>query len=390
MLSLEGHLLLLPKEITKNTGNTGKKRHRILSGEEMTCKPHKINHLKPQAYHRVLREAGEVVGLTNMEYDIPAYGKTCGSTGSPHLHEIEVIFSYQEDRDKGGFRMIRHGEHLYVNTIAGIPIKLATYDGDSMYSVTNVNGIPVKKNENVRLWKQQSQSQTDTSEKQTHGHSILDLTYFANREHDDPFDSDISDEPSSFEPLVERTIEFASMVGSVGAGVEISTEKYDLLTYKDPVLLQGCKQYDPALVREVEGRAVLLQRGGCSFSEKVYHAQQAGAVMAIIANTQDSLIDMVGDSSLPYSHPLNIPALSISNKAAESIWKGIGILHKIGLSDSFLPPNHEPNDRMYSKVSVKIVDDPTADENIRQTERLYITFSGKPIQNIEMIDFWPF
>ena len=58
------------------------------------------------------------------------------------------------------------------------------------------------------------------------------------------------------------------------------------------------------------GNMVLIKRGGCSFMEKSYNAQDNGAVGAIIYNNDendiDSNIDMVNDES---GRQIDIPVL---------------------------------------------------------------------------------
>ena len=59
----------------------------------------------------------------------------------------------------------------------------------------------------------------------------------------------------------------------------------------------------------------LIKRGSCSFMEKAYAAEQAGAIGAIIYNSDqndiDSSIDMINDDS---GLVINIPVLWIVGK----------------------------------------------------------------------------
>ena len=61
---------------------------------------------------------------------------------------------------------------------------------------------------------------------------------------------------------------------------------------------------------EIKGNMVLIKRGGCSFMEKSFVAQEQGAIGAIIynndANDIDSNIDMVDDES---GREIDIPVM---------------------------------------------------------------------------------
>lgn len=63
------------------------------------------------------------------------------------------------------------------------------------------------------------------------------------------------------------------------------------------------------------GNMALIKRGSCSFMEKAYAAEQAGAIGAIIYNSDqndiDSSIDMINDDS---GLVINIPVLWIVGK----------------------------------------------------------------------------
>ena len=48
--------------------------------------------------------------------------------------------------------------------------------------------------------------------------------------------------------------------------------------------LNGCGELSGPR-EQWQGKAVLMQRGGCTFVVKMYHAQQAGAALAIVYNT---------------------------------------------------------------------------------------------------------
>ena len=65
---------------------------------------------------------------------------------------------------------------------------------------------------------------------------------------------------------------------------------------------------------EVDGQIALIQRGGCDFHDKVRHADEAGAVAALVYNIAGDPIVMFGESGLS-----DIPALMIGQADANLI-----------------------------------------------------------------------
>jgi hypothetical protein len=75
--------------------------------------------------------------------------------------------------------------------------------------------------------------------------------------------------PSTFGPAVPST-------GNLGALATIATQAGEL----GP----GCSPFNAANAAAVKGRVPIINRGGCTFAEKVKNAQNAGAVAVILAN----------------------------------------------------------------------------------------------------------
>lgn len=88
--------------------------------------------------------------------------------------------------------------------------------------------------------------------------------------------------------------------GVISANVRI---EYNVITAEsiDPTNIEGCDEWEGT---PFDGAAALIRRGACNFSDKVYNAQLAGAVAAIIYNDEargDTLITMScgGDKCAP-------------------------------------------------------------------------------------------
>ena len=88
------------------------------------------------------------------------------------------------------------------------------------------------------------------------------------------------------------------------------------------------------------GNMVLIKRGGCSFMEKSYNAQNHGAVGAIIYNNDendiDSNIDMVNDES---GRQIDIPVLWLVGRNGHMMVDSmldVSIILTMSSRDSFL------------------------------------------------------
>ena len=63
----------------------------------------------------------------------------------------------------------------------------------------------------------------------------------------------------------------------------------------------------------VDGKVVAIRRGCSSFIEKALHAQQAGATLVIIVNSEEGVFEMTADDG----RILNIPVIMVSNAAGK-------------------------------------------------------------------------
>lgn len=70
----------------------------------------------------------------------------------------------------------------------------------------------------------------------------------------------------------------------------------------------GCE----ALVNpeEVAGKIAMITRGGCTFQQKAFNAEQAGAIGVVICNVNDDVLNMAGAGE-PNDIPVTIPAILI-------------------------------------------------------------------------------
>lgn len=78
---------------------------------------------------------------------------------------------------------------------------------------------------------------------------------------------------------------------------------------KAPLVLAPLKACSPIQV-DVSDAIVLVQRGGCTFMEKAYHAQTAGARAMLVVNTADDVFTMASSQADESSH-IRIPVYMI-------------------------------------------------------------------------------
>ena len=81
----------------------------------------------------------------------------------------------------------------------------------------------------------------------------------------------------------------------------------------------GCKTL---LNANLSGKIALIDRGSCFFSDKIYFAQQKGAIACIVCNIEESIINMGAGSST--SNLVTIPAISIKKSDCDRIRAAVG------------------------------------------------------------------
>eukprot|EP00038_Savillea_parva_P008435 m.176968 g.176968 ORF g.176968 m.176968 type:complete len:192 (+) comp14256_c0_seq1:519-1094(+) len=115
----------------------------------------------------------------------------------------------------------------------------------------------------------------------------------------------------------------ALMAKDFGGVLESRFAKVELVP-SDPI--DGCQPFDNAHL--VDGQMALIKRGVCSFAEKAWHAQEAGALAAFIYDsdrTNDNRwVDMVRDQD---SYEVTIPAMFVLGREGYKIVEGIAAAH---------------------------------------------------------------
>ncbi|GIU28190.1 rhombosortase-dependent M36 family metallopeptidase [Shewanella sp. MBTL60-007] len=89
----------------------------------------------------------------------------------------------------------------------------------------------------------------------------------------------------------------------------------DMTDGEPGTIYDGCEA--TANVADIAGNIAIIDRGACAFTQKVKHAQDAGAIAVIIANNKDgdAVITMAGDDE-----SITIPAMMVSQNEATDIY----------------------------------------------------------------------
>ena len=131
-------------------------------------------------------------------------------------------------------------------------------------------------------------------------------------------------------------IELAGKVltGLADFGAEITTEAVTgEVVIVDDGTFDGEKGCNPIPGNQpLAGKIALIERGLCDFSEKVYNAQNAGAIGAIICNFEDAIIQMGGAA---FAGEVTIPSVFITSQECNRIRLSAGS----GLIASLVAPN---------------------------------------------------
>jgi len=70
--------------------------------------------------------------------------------------------------------------------------------------------------------------------------------------------------------------------------------------FKNPELSEGCSDYSPTYKELIQGKVIMLSRGGCFFSDKTLHAMKAGAAGVIVVNTSNQIFGMSPNKELNF------------------------------------------------------------------------------------------
>lgn len=135
------------------------------------------------------------------------------------------------------------------------------------------------------------------------------------------------------EPL-ELSGKILTSGANFGAAIS-STPVTGLVVLADDGTSQGSSACNPLTGQpDVEGKIVMIDRGICDFSEKVYYAQEAGAIGAIIVNFEENTVPMGAGIN---ATQVVIPSVMITKSAGDKL-KGALTL---GLKVSIVLPEEE-------------------------------------------------
>ncbi|KAJ1913012.1 hypothetical protein H4219_005383 [Mycoemilia scoparia] len=120
------------------------------------------------------------------------------------------------------------------------------------------------------------------------------------------------------------------VMGITNSGDDKDSENLNLEdSFYDNPAFQGCLGF-PSTV-DLRGKAVLLARGGCTFLDKAYNAQNAGAVAAIIANNEKGSVMPLLDANI------KIPCITTIDEHGQLLADTLKTSKKVYISPSSSP-----------------------------------------------------
>lgn len=130
-------------------------------------------------------------------------------------------------------------------------------------------------------------------------------------------------------------------VAQFGAGLNINPIEDTLIWVNDGGIkngIKGCKTLSLTKNKKIKGNIALIERGGCTFEEKVWYAQQAGAKAVVILDTSavDVLVNMSGSNTYAVSIPSVFVKYSDVGEYSENMASGTVVV-KLVDSSAVLP-----------------------------------------------------
>jgi hypothetical protein len=121
----------------------------------------------------------------------------------------------------------------------------------------------------------------------------------------------------NYAPLKQAKFPYA--IAEFGPSLaSLANRTVELVGAKPP---SGCEL---ANAKEVVGKVVLVQRGGCMFVEKAKAAQDAGAIAIIITNNQPELMVLSADVSGKIGKTIKIPAMMVTEDGGRQLVAAVG------------------------------------------------------------------
>ena len=244
---------------------------------------------------------------------------TCPATPKrkfqPRVEEFRIDLSAVTLRPQTAHYRVLQTEDMLANTIHALPMELTTIpDGEYIVTMVQANPVPdgrwffVLQKDLISLNRGESWSVDDSS--------AFILRYFFDSSEgllDRHWNSSIIRRPTKRigrayfnDAEASKALYGPTLIAPVGR------TRYP---YQGPLAFlpnnrDGCDRYTASMARQARGSAVLVFRGRCMFGDKTLNAQRAGASLVIIANTDDTLMQMVPAPGVP-EDTYNIPTISI-------------------------------------------------------------------------------
>lgn len=129
---------------------------------------------------------------------------------------------------------------------------------------------------------------------------------------------------------------------------------------------------------DFSGKFVLINRGVCEFSLKIFNAQEAGAIAAIMLNFEDDFVAMAAGTM---SDEVTIPAIIIPSSMGQPLVDGLA--NDVPITVAFTLDGTVNTDELGREVAVKIYPNPMQSETV--IELLEIDFQNGKIELYDLL-----
>ncbi|KAI8920156.1 glycoside hydrolase family 47 protein [Powellomyces hirtus] len=347
VFTTEGHLLMLPYQLLKHSGASAGERDQKPHPSPLICHRYEAIPLElrirlPGSRTRIplpleqIELINRLVGNDPDANDVAAFDVT----GLEKIHKVKVQPSdgiayppSQIDKTSTGY---------FANHLAGVILQIIADEED--FRVTAIDDMELSPDESITVPKQ--------------GVSFLGSTDDPSNAVADSFASPLAQLIiAGMKPIPVAVAAYGPVLGAGEQidGMVLSTDRTSLPT--------GCHPYTPDESSRIEGKFLLVSRGGCSFSEKSEWAEIAGSIGLIVANNEGSSIFPMAPTGEQVD-TFSIPSIMVSANEGSTIHK------ELGKGNGQLPI---------------VLKGPDTDRVLEETQ---IQFGGRPIKNIHVVKLW--
>jgi len=272
LFTTEGHFLVLPHSVYHNKDYDNSSYFEVMSHDNNICPNIVFNLANPLLSEDQKMKIFTLVNKLTPREELFFTNSVCSSNIKKESIELHVKSDDENDKDNYPPLEITEKSNYYVvNTLYDTDIEITKF-GTSAQLLTKINNRKINLNKNVYIVME--------------GIEFL-LSADAFQDNLRAYNLKVSN----------KTITAAKAI--FGPQLEaLQTWNMEVIplfknsNYNSPTLSEGCTNYSSKLKKIIRGKVVLVNRGGCFFSEKTVYAMKGGAAGIIIANSNNQIFSM--------------------------------------------------------------------------------------------------